>query len=120
VQVFQDNIIINMVQKTKIIRYSLYVSLLAFITFVGYILYINQEVLYCAHNHSEFLFGRTFFDELMQKPFGLMQYIGAWMSQYLYNPALGACLFCTLWALIYIAGKHAFRLQDASASLMLP
>ena len=51
----------------------LYGSLLAFILFVVYILYINLEVLYTAHDRSEFIFGAPFFQTLMSKPFGLMQ-----------------------------------------------
>ena len=53
----------------------LYASLLAFIAFAVYILYINQEVFYTAHDRSEFIFGAPFFHTLMPKPFGLMQYV---------------------------------------------
>ena len=40
--------------KNKISSIILYVSLLAFVSFVVYILYINQEVFYTAHDRSEF------------------------------------------------------------------
>jgi hypothetical protein len=97
----------------------LYVSLLAFISFAVYILYINQEVFYTAHDRSEFIFGAPFFHTLMSKPFGLMQYVGAWLTQFFYNPALGSGMLVAIWALIFVVGAKAFRLQGSASALML-
>ena len=97
----------------------LYVSLLAFMAFALYILYINQEVLYTAHDRSEFLYGEPFFHTLMQKPFGLMQYVGAWLTQLFYHPALGTGVLVAIWALIFFVGTKAFRLQGSASALML-
>ncbi|MCR4917175.1 MAG: DUF6057 family protein [Prevotella sp.] len=99
----------------------LYVSLLAFILFVVYTLYINKEVLYTAHDRSEFIFGATFFHTLMSKPFGLMQYVGAWLTQLFYHPALGAGALVAIWTLVFLVGAKAFRLKgNASALMLLP
>ncbi|WP_033150770.1 DUF6057 family protein [Prevotella sp. RM4] len=99
----------------------LYVSLLAFFLFAVYIIYINQEVFYTAHDRSEFLFGEPFFHTLMSKPFGLMQYVGAWLTQFFYHPALGSIILVTIWVLIFFVGAKAFRLQNnASAVMLLP
>ena len=68
----------------------LYGSLLAFMAFVVYILFLNQEVLYTAHDRSEFIYGAPFFHTLLSKPFGLMQYVGAWLTQLFCRPAVGA------------------------------
>ena len=97
----------------------LYGSLLAFILFVVYILYINLEVLYTAHDRSEFIFGAPFFQTLMSKPFGLMQYVGAWLTQLCYRPSLGASVMMIIWALIFYVGSKAFRLKDSASTLML-
>lgn len=97
----------------------LYGSLLAFIAFVAYILHINQEVLYTAHDRSEFLCGTPFFHTLLSKPFGLMQYVGAWFTQLFYHPALGAGVLAAIWVLIFLVGKKAFRLQGSATALML-
>jgi hypothetical protein len=105
--------------KIKLSSALLHVSLLAFILFVVYILYINQEVFYTAHDRSEFLFGAPFFHTLMQKPFGLMQYMGAWLTQLFYYPALGSCVLAAIWMLIFIVGIKAFRLQPSASALML-
>ena len=97
----------------------LYISLLAFISFVAYILHINQEVFYTAHNRSEFIFGTPFFHTLMSKPFGLIQYVGAWLTQFFYYPALGAGVLAAIWVLIFLVGMKAFRLKGGAVALML-
>ena len=108
-----------MTNQRKLSIASLYVSLLAFIMFVVYILYINQEVFYTAHDRSEFIFGVPFFHTLMSKPFGLMQYVGAWLTQFFYQPAIGAGILAAIWVGIYFVGIKAFRLQGGASALML-
>ncbi len=108
-----------MTYKSKINGVILYVSLLAFIVFALYILYINREVLYTAHDRSEFLFGQPFFHTLMQKPFGLMRYVGAWLTQLFHHPALGAGVLVVIWGLIFSVGAKAFRLRGSAIALML-
>ena len=97
----------------------LYVNLLVFVLFTIYTLYINQEVFYTAHDRSEFISGTPFFHTLMQKPFGLMQYVGAWMTQLFYYPALGSAVLAAIWILIFLVGVKAFQLQGRVSALML-
>ena len=107
--------------RNKVSKVFLYVSLLAFISFAIYILWMNQDVLYMAHDRSEFIFGAPFFHTLLSKPFGLMQYVGAWLTQLFYYPALGASVLAAIWLLIFLAGAKAFRLRgNASALMLLP
>jgi hypothetical protein len=108
-----------MIKQNNVSRAILYVSLLAFILFVVYILYVNQEVFYAAHDRSEYLYGTPFFHALMSKPFGLMMYVGAWLTQLFYYPVLGAGVLGGIWALIYIVGYKAFQLQGSASALML-
>ena len=98
-------------KNSKVSSAILYISLLTFILFVVYILYINQEVLYTAHDRSEFIFGAPFFHTLMSKPFGLMQYVGAYLTQFFCEPAVGTGIIIVIWALIYCVGIKAFQLQ---------
>ena len=98
---------------------ALYVSLLAFIAFVVYVLYLNQEVFYTAHDRSEFVCGAPFFHTLLSKPFGLMQYVGAWLTQLFCRPAVGVGVLGLIWLLIYVVGTKAFRLQGSASALML-
>ena len=94
-------------------------SLLAFLAFVVYILYLNQEVFYTAYDRSEFIFGAPFFHTLMSKPFGLMRYVGAWLTQLFCHPAVGSGVLLAIWVLIYFVGTKAFRLQGGASALML-
>ena len=109
----------KMINKSKLSEAVLYVSLLAFISFVIYILYINLEVFYTAQDRSEFIFGTPFFHTLMSKPFGLMQYVGAWLTQLCCRPSLGASIMMIIWTLIFYVGTKAFRLQESASALML-
>ena len=108
-----------MTTKSKVSGAILYGSLLAFILFVVYILYINQEVFYTAHDRSEFIFGAPFFHTLMSKPFGLMRYVGAWLTQLFCEPAVGSGVMVAIWGLIFLVGTKAFRLQGSASALML-
>jgi hypothetical protein len=105
--------------KNKISSIILYVSLLVFVSFVVYILYINQEVFYTAHDRSEFISGTPFFNRLLSKPFGLMQYVGAWLTQLFYRPAFGSGVLAAIWVLIFLVGIKAFRLKPSASALML-
>ena len=109
----------RMTTKSKVSGAILYGSLLAFILFVVYILYINQEVFYTAHDRSEFIFGAPFFHTLMSKPFGLMRYVGAWLTQFFCEPAVGTGVMVAIWGLIFLVGTKAFRLQGSASALML-
>ena len=103
----------------KLTTIILYVSLLTFILFAVYLLYLNKEVLYTANDRSEFIYGSPFFHQLMSKPFGLMQYVGAWLTQLFYEPVVGAGVLLLIWVLIYIVGAKTFRLQGSASALML-
>ena len=108
-----------MINKGKVSGITLYVSLLAFILFTIYILYLNQEVFYTAHDRSEFIFGAPFFHALLSKPFGLMRYVGAWLTQLFCHPAIGTGVLAAIWILIFCVGAKAFRLQGSASALML-
>ena len=109
----------KMEKTSKVLNIILYVSLLAFVGFVVYILYLNQEVFYTAHDRSEFIFGAPFFHTLMSKPFGLMRYVGAWLTQLFVEPELGSAVLVAVWLLIFCVGAKAFRLQGSASALML-
>ena len=109
----------QMIEKSKLSSAVLYGSLAAFSLFVVYVLYANQEVFYTAHDRSEFIYGATFFHSLMSKPFGLMQYVGAWLTLLFSKPAFGSVVMVLIWILIYWVGTKAFRLKGNAVALML-
>lgn len=108
-----------MIKNKKVSEALLYVSLLLFLVFGTCILYINREVLYTAHDRSEFLIGAPYFNILMAKPFGLLQYVGGWLAQFLYKPMLGGGMMLCIWGLIFFVGTKAFRLRNSAIALML-
>ena len=108
-----------MIKQSKLSAAILFGSLLAFILFVLYILYLNQEVFYTAHDRSEFIYGTPFFHTLMSKPFGLMRYVGAWLTQLFCHPGTGTGVMIVIWTLIFYVGTKAFRLQGSASALML-
>lgn len=108
-----------MIKNRKVSEVLLYVSLLLFVVFGISILCINSDVLYTAHNRSEFLIGSPYFDTLMSKPFGLIRYVGAWLTQFLYIPVLGIGLYLAIWGCIFFVGLKAFRLSGSAVALML-
>jgi hypothetical protein len=55
----------------------------------------------------------------MSKPFGLMQYVGAWLTQFFCQPAVGTSILVAIWVGIYFVGAKAFRLQGSASALML-
>ena len=105
--------------KLNIQKTTYWLVLLTFFAFVIYILYVNREVLYTAHDRSEFLYGVPFFHTLMSKPFGFMQYVGAWLTMLFCRPAIGGGVLVAVWMLIFLVGTRAFRLQGGAAALML-
>ncbi|MCQ2202851.1 MAG: DUF6057 family protein [Bacteroidales bacterium] len=105
--------------KNKANDVLLYACLLTFISFVAAILFFNREVLYTAHERSEYLYGSPFFHTLLSKPFGLMQYVGGWLTQFFYVPAVGGSILAAIWALIFFVGMKAFRLQGSAVALMI-
>ena len=104
---------------SKVSKALLYGSLFAFMAFVLYILHINQEVFYTAQDRSEFIVGEPFYHTLLSKPFGLMKYVGAWLTQLFYHPALGAGVLIAIWILIFFVGAKAFRLRGNATALMI-
>lgn len=108
-----------MIKSNNDYKVILCICLLVFLSFAFYILYLNQEVFYTVHGRSEFFVGTPFYNTLLSHPFGIIQYVGAWLTQFFYYPLLGSALLVALWVLIFIVGIKAFHLQGGAISLML-
>lgn len=96
------------------------VVLLAFIAYAAYILIgISPDLLYTAQDRNFYLGGSQFFSDTIARPFGVFQYVGAYLTQLFYHPALGASVLIAIWVAIVLAGVKAFRLKGAWCSLMI-
>lgn len=78
------------------------VPLLLFLLFAAYVLLGNYpDMLYMAQERNEFFGTLHFFSEKMSEPFGLMSYLGCYLTQFFYYPALGVGLLLLVWAACY-------------------
>lgn len=95
-------------------------ALVAFIAYAVYILIgIYPDVLYTAQDRNFYVGGSVFFNDTISRPFGLFQYVGAYLTQFFYYPALGAGMLIAIWVAIVLVGIKAFRLKGAWCSLMI-
>lgn len=96
-----------------------YLCIATFIVFAIGVLALSQDLFYTVHERSEFLPGSTFFRFQFSQPFGCMQYVGAWLTQFFYHPALGSTILFMLWVLVFAVGCKAYALKGTASSLML-
>lgn len=70
---------------------------------------------------SLFLFDDLFFKNSMSVPAGLLGYIGCFLTQFLYYPALGAAIFAALLVLVFWLTRKAFHISSSYTMVaMLP
>lgn len=68
-----------------------------------------------------FLHTPLFFRQCMVASGGLLSWAAAFLTQLLYEPALGVAALCLLWCLLAGLIKHAFRIPDAwMAAVLIP
>ena len=78
-----------------------------------------QDLLYTIHLRTPFIEGSLFFDDLFNEPFGLMKWVGCWLSQLCYYPLLGAIVLILLWTLSFFLGLKASGLSTLWSALFL-
>lgn len=61
---------------------------------------------------SLFLPTETFFDEMMSAPAGLLSYIGCFLLQFFYYPAVGAAIYVALLYVVYLLVLKVFNLSS--------
>lgn len=102
----------------KFLRYI--PAAIAFIAIACYFLIgCYSDMLFTAQDRSAFVASSIFFAECMTRPFGLMQYLGAYLTQFFYIPALGAALLIGIWTATYAAGVKAFNVSSRWAPFMV-
>lgn len=102
----------------KILQKS--IPLVLFIAFAAYILLgFYQDMLFTLHMRTPFIGGSLFFGELMSEPFGLMRWIGCWLTQLCYYPVLGFVVYVLIWSSAYFFAEKTFRLPALYSSLLI-
>ena len=93
---------------------------LALISYAAYILVgINPDVLITAQDRNPFSGDSMYFAEHIARPFGLIEYIGGFLTQFFYYPAVGAGMLIAIWTAIAFAGVKAFGLKGIWRSLAI-
>lgn len=104
-----------MIKSTKNI-----LAITAFILIAGFLLIAYyQDVLYTAQDRSVFFTGSSFFHETMGMPFGFMQWIGGYLTQYFYYPLVGTILLLLIWGVTFLVGIKTFKLKPSYSSLFI-
>lgn len=78
-----------------------------------------HDVLITAQDRNMFGGDYVYFSNTIARPFGLFQYIGGFLTQFFYYPALGAGMLIALWTASVFVGIKAFQLKGIWRWLMI-
>lgn len=95
---------ISLVEKAKSLPVVFCVVVWALLTFYERDLMLRLDL------QSLFLFDNLFFESSMNVPAGFLGYLGCFLTQFFYYPALGAAIFVLLLALVYLLTRKAFNI----------
>ncbi len=100
----------------KKLLHSLY--LLPVVVIAGVLLLLESDLLWKAGEQNLFLYSWLFFKEQMVVPGGLLSWLGAFFTQFMYKPWLGVTLLAVWWLLLAWLVKRAFRLSTVTCQLL--
>lgn len=78
-----------------------------------------QDMIYTAHLRTPFIGGSLFFNELTSSPFGMMQWVGCWLTQFCYHPLLAIAIYVGIWLATYFFADKSFALPVKWVSLQI-
>lgn len=71
----------------------------------------ESEVLFKSQEQSLWLPGETFYRTLSIYPGGMLSWLGCYMTQFFYHPAMGVWLMMSVWAVVMGLSQRLFRLR---------
>lgn len=69
----------------------------------------NSDLLYEAQDQGYWQPGMLYFNEIALQPFGWLSWLGQYLTQYFYYPALGSSILIILWLVIYSLCTYALK-----------
>ena len=81
--------------------------------------FVYRDVLARFGDLSLFIYERSFFEETVLKAGGFLEYISAFLAQFLYVPWLGALIAVLLWEAVYWLSLKAFDIPRGFSVLAL-
>lgn len=106
--------------RTGIPAWKPWMEVVLFTLFAAWMLVgMNSDYLFTVQERSLFLNNHVFFNEMMATPAGILHWIGCYLTQFFFYPALGASLLILVWLATYGVTLKAFRLTHAWSHLAL-
>lgn len=119
----KDNRLNDENMKNKQRLFSLISTAVITVALIAYAMYVlvglYSDVLITAQDRNAFSADPLYFSELMSRPFGLFQYVGGYLTQLFYHPALGAAVLVAIWTASAFIGIKAFGLKGVWRSLVI-
>ena len=88
-------------------------AILAFCVLLG----MYPDMLYTAQDRNVFFATGSFFADRIHEPFGLMSYLGAYLTQFFYTPVVGVAILLVLWLAIYGITLRVIRRDDEDITM---
>jgi len=84
-----------------------------------YYLYVeNSDVLYMAQLRSFFSYDKSFLDQCLLQPDGLILYVSSYLTQLFYNPIVGVLVLIVLWIASFFVAKKAFDIPNSLSGIL--
>ena len=94
----------------KILKYA---YCIAFIALAWFFLYVrNADTMYFLQDRGWWNSTAIFWDDCTRFPGGLLSWVGAYLTQFFYYPALGCSMLIGLWILTFWLAKWSFKIPD--------
>lgn len=99
---------------------SFHAAILLFIAFSFVMLPVrNGYILRWYDEMSIFMSGEVFLNRMLHYPGGMLQYAGAWLTQFMYFPWAGSAILIALWVILTILCDRVWRLREGLRGLSL-
>lgn len=101
----------KMSEKTEKWLPAIYFLLFGIAAYI-YLAVLNKDYLYTCQEFSIWQNTGEYFDDKMRFVGGFSQWLGCYLTQYLYYPSVGALLMISVWALMYFLTIKVFRISN--------
>ena len=93
-------------KNNKLLAFTFFVALWLLLTF------FESAQLYRIQDLSLFLNTKMFFKDMMQAPAGFLSYVGCFLVQFFYYPALGATIYVAMLYAVYFLVRKVFNISS--------
>lgn len=83
------------------------------------LLHLESDLLWKVQRYNLFLYSQLFFKQQMTVSGGMLSYLGAFFTQFLYHPWLGVTMLCGWWLLLMWLVMRTFSVPDRCSIVAL-